>query len=175
MTTKRKNTSNKVGSAFEAKLIRVFNKYRKEGKAYIIKIPSEVTIIRKGARIVNAVHRQKSDCLDFLGLLPNGKGIVFEAKTTKNKTSFPLTNIQEYQYELADELLEYVQCVFYIIEFRELDEVYLVHSNDIKDFIKNNERKSIPIKWFRENKKAILMEDLDILKYLDKEIYNEDR
>ena len=39
----------------------------------------------------------------------------------------------------------------------------------IKDFIKNNERKSIPIKWFRENEKAILMDDLDILKYLDKE------
>ena len=81
--TKRKNTSNKIGSTFEGKLIKVFERYRKEGKAYIIKIPGEVTIIRKGARIVNAIHRQKSDCLDFLGLMPDGKGIVFEAKTTK--------------------------------------------------------------------------------------------
>ena len=111
MTIKRKNTSNKIGSTFEAKLIRVFNKYRKEGKAYIIKIPGEVTIIRKGSKIVNALHRQKSDCLDFLGLMPNGKGIVFEAKTTKNKTSFPLSNIQDYQYELAEELLGYVKSV----------------------------------------------------------------
>ena len=102
MTTKRKNTSNKIGSTFEGKLIRVFNRYRREGKAYIIKIPGEVTIIRKGAKIVNAIHRQKSDCLDFLGLMPDGRGIVFEAKTTKNKTSFPLSNIQGYQYELAD-------------------------------------------------------------------------
>ena len=167
MTAKRKNTSNKIGSTFEAKLIRVFNKYRKEGKAYIIKIPGEVTIIRKGSKIVNALHRQKSDCLDFLGLMPNGKGIVFEAKTTKNKTSFPLSNIQDYQYELADELLRYVRSVFYIIEFRELNEIYLVHSNKIKEFIKNNERKSIPIIWFREKENAILMEDLDILKYLE--------
>ena len=167
MTAKRKNTSNKIGSTFEAKLIRVFNKYRKEGKAYIIKIPGEVTIIRKGAKIVNALHRQKSDCLDFLGLMPNGKGIVFEAKTTKNKTSFPLSNIQDYQYELAEELLGYVKSVFYIIEFRELNELYLVHSNKIKEFIKNNERKSIPISWFRESENATLMEDLDILKYLN--------
>ena len=167
MTTKRKNTSNKIGSTFEGKLIKVFDRYRKEEKAYIIKIPGEVTIIRNGARIVNAIHRQKSDCLDFLGLMPNGKGIVFEAKTTKNKTSFPLSNIQDYQYELANELLGYVKSVFYIIEFRELNEIYLVHSNKIKDFIKNNERKSIPISWFREKENAILMEDLDILKYLE--------
>ena len=167
MTIKRKNTSNKIGSTFEAKLIRVFNRYRKEGKAYIIKIPGEVTIIRKGAKIVNALHRQKSDCLDFLGLMPNGKGIVFEAKTTKNKTSFPLSNIQEYQYKLADELLGYVQSVFYIVEFRELNEIYLVHSNKIKEFINNNERKSIPVSWFRESENATLMEDLDILKYLN--------
>ena len=167
MTIKRKNTSNKIGSTFEAKLIRVFNRYRKEGKAYIIKIPGEVTIIRKGAKIVNALHRQKSDCLDFLGLMPDGKGIVFEAKTTKNKTSFPLSNIQEYQYKLADELLGYVQSVFYIVEFRELNEIYLVHSNKIKEFINNNERKSIPVSWFREKENATLMEDLDILKYLN--------
>ena len=170
MTIKRKNTSNKIGSTFEAKLIRVFNRYRKEGKAYIIKIPGEVTIIRKGAKIVNALHRQKSDCLDFLGLMPNGKGIVFEAKTTKNKTSFPLSNIQEYQYKLADELLGYVQSVFYIVQFRELNEIYLVHSNKIKEFINNNERKSIPVSWFRESENATLMEDLDILKYLNQEL-----
>ena len=162
----RKNTSNKIGSTFEGKLIKVFEKYRKEGKAYIIKIPSEVTLIRVKSKIVNAVCRQKSDCLDFLGLLPNGKGIVFEAKTTKNKTSFPLNNIQEYQYKLADELLGYVQSVFYIVEFRELNEIYLVHSSKIKEFINNNERKSIPINWFRDNDNATLMQDLDILKYL---------
>ena len=99
--------------------------------------------------------------------MPDGKGIVFEAKTTSKTTSFPLNNIQEYQYELADELLNYVMSVFYIIEFRELNEIYLVHSNKIKEFIKNNERKSIPISWFREKENAILMEDLDILKYLE--------
>ena len=167
MTTKKKNTSNKIGSTFEGKLINVFDKYRKEGKAYIIKIPSEATIVRSGAKIVKAFFREKSSCLDFLGLMPDGKGIVFEAKTTSKTTSFPLNNIQEYQYELADELLNYVMSVFYIIEFRELNEIYLVHSSKIKEFINNNERKSIPISWFRESENAILMEDLDILKYLN--------
>jgi recombination protein U len=162
-----KNTSNKIGSTFESKLIKIFNQYREQNKAYIIKIPNEVTIIRNGAKIINAIHRQKSDCLDFLGLLPNGKGIIFEAKTTKNKTNFPLSNIQDYQYDLADELLHYVNSVFYIIEFRELNEIYLVHTNKIKNFILTNNRKSIPISWFKNNENATLLTDLDILKYLN--------
>jgi recombination protein U len=160
----KKNTSNKVGSTFEGKLIYIFEKYREENKAYIVKVPTEVTIIRKGDRIVNAIHRQKSDCLDFIGFLPNGKPIVFEAKTTKEEKRFPLTNIADYQYDLADELYSYIDNIFYIIEFRHHNEVYLVHSNKIKEFKENNTRKSIPYSEFKNI--GTLMEDMDILKYV---------
>lgn len=160
-----KNTSNKVGSTFESKLINIFDKYRKEGKAYLIKVPTEVTIIRNGARIVNAIHRQKSDCLDFIGFLKDGKPIVFEAKTTKELNRFPLSNIADYQYELADELYGYIDNVFYIVEFRSHNEIYLVHANKIKEFKDNNTRKSIPYEEFKNL--GTLMEDLDILKYLN--------
>ena len=162
---RKRNTSNKVGSVFEGKLINQFEKYRKENKAYIIKVPTEVTIIRNGPRIVNAIHRQKSDCLDFIGVLPNGKPIIFEAKTTKELNRFPLSNIQDYQYNLADELYNYIDNVFYIVEFRSRDEIYLVHSSKIKEFKENSTRKSIPYEEFKNI--GILMEDLDILKYLN--------
>lgn len=145
-------------------MTKVFDKYRKTNQAYIFKVPTEMTLIRKGAKIVSAFPKKQSDCLDFIGILPNGKAIVFEAKTTKETSRFPLDNIKEYQYDLMDEIYKYVENVFYIIEFREHNEVYLVHANKIKEFKETSTRKSIPYNEFKNI--GILMDDLDVLKYL---------
>ena len=159
------NKSNKIGAKFENRLTKQFEKYRSEGKAYIFKIPTEFIVLRKGAKIVSAFPKKQSPCLDYIGILPNGEAIVFEAKTTANKTSFPLSNIKDYQYDLINEIQNYVNNVFFIIEFRELNEVYLVSGNAILDFKENNIRKSIPYKEFKNI--GILMEDLDVLKYIN--------
>ena len=159
------NNSNKIGAKFEDKLTKQFEEYRKEKKAYIFKIPTEFVVLRKGAKIISAYPKKQSPCLDYIGILPNGKSIVFEAKTTKNTASFPLKNIKPYQFELIKEINHYVDCVFFIIEFRELNETYLVSGNAILNFKENNERKSIPYKEFKNI--GILMEDLDVLKYIN--------
>ena len=159
------NNSNKIGAKFEDKLTKQFEEYRKEKKAYIFKIPTEFVVLRKGAKIISAYPKKQSPCLDYIGILPNGKSIVFEAKTTKNTSSFPLKNIKPYQFELIKEINHYVDCVFFIIEFRELNETYLVSGNAILDFKENNERKSIPYKEFKNI--GILIEDLDVLKYIN--------
>ena len=159
------NNSNKIGAKFEDKLTKQFEEYRKEKKAYIFKIPTEFVVLRKGAKIISAYRKKQSPCLDYIGILPNGKSIVFEAKTTKNTASFPLKNIKPYQFELIKEINYYVACVFFIIEFRELNETYLVSGNAILDFKENNIRKSIPYKEFKNI--GILMEDLDVLKYIN--------
>ena len=159
------NKSNKIGGAFEKKLNKVFEQYRSEGKTYIIKIHTKATPIRdKKGKIIKILYSEKSECLDYLGLLPNSKPIIFEAKTAEGKTSFPLSNIKEYQYELFDEIYNYTDNIFYIIELREHNEVYLVHANKIKEFKENNTRKSIPYNEFKNI--GILMEDLDVLKYI---------
>ena len=159
------NKSNKIGAKFENRLTKQFEKSRKEGKAYIFKIPNEFVVLRKGAKIVSAFPKKQSPCLDYIGILPNGKAIVFEAKTTANKTSFPLSNIKDYQYDLIDEIQNYANNVFFIIEFRELNEIYLVSGEEVEKFKENNERKSIPYKEFKNI--GILMEDLDVLKYIN--------
>lgn len=46
------NKSNKIGSKFENRLTKQFEKYRKEGRAYIFKVPVEWVIIRNG-KILN--------------------------------------------------------------------------------------------------------------------------
>ena len=134
------NNSNKIGAKFEDKLTKQFEEYRKEKKAYIFKIPTEFVVLRKGAKIISAYPKKQSPCLDYIGILPNGKSIVFEAKTTKNTASFPLKNIKPYQFELIKEINHYVDCVFFIIEFRELNEIYLVSGNAILNFKENNTR-----------------------------------
>ena len=163
------NTSNKIGGKFEKKLNSIFEQYRKDKKAYIIKVHTKATPIRNSkGKIMKVVYSEKSDCLDYIGILPNAKPIVFEAKTADGKTSFPLSNIKEYQYELFDEIYNFTDNIFYIIELRYHNEVYLVHANKVKEFKENNDRKSIPYDEFKNI--GILMEDLDVLKYIKDEV-----
>lgn len=166
------NKSNKIGAKFENKLNKVFQKYRDEGNAYIIKIPVDWTVLRKGSKIVSAFPKKESDCLDYIGFLPNNKAIVFEAKSYdatggKSIKPFPLSNIKEYQYDLVEELYKYIDNVFYIIEVRleKYNEVYLIPATKVKEFKETNEIKSIPYDTLKEI--GTLVEDLDILKYLE--------
>ena len=101
--------TNKEGKEFEDMLTRQFNKYRKEGRMYCIKVPTEVVILRRGAKIVSAFPRAKSEALDYLGILSTGECVTFEAKSSNNKTSFPLSQIKEYQFELHKEIRNYTK------------------------------------------------------------------
>ena len=165
-------TSNKIGAKFENKLNKMFQKYRDEGKAYVIKVPVDWVVLRKGAKIVSAFPKKESDCLDYIGFLPNSRAIVFEAKSydatgSKSIKPFPLSNIKDYQYDLVDELYKYIDNVFYIVEIRleKTSEVYLINAAKVKEFKETNERKSIPYDTLKEI--GTLVEDLDILKYLE--------
>ena len=165
MTETKKRNSNKEGKEWEDMLTPQFNKYRKTGEMYCIKIPTEMVLLRKGKNIVSAFPKSRSEALDYLGILKDGRCISFEAKSTTNKTSFPLSQIKPYQFELHKEIRQYTKEVFYIIRFKTLGRYFLVTSDEIDSFIENNERKSIPISDFGTTI-GIEMQDLDILKYL---------
>lgn len=168
----RKNTSNKIGATFEGKLTKIFEKYRKEQKAYIVKVPTEFVILRRGQKIVSAFPKKQSPCLDYIGVLKSGKFITFEAKSydaigKKQPKPFPLSNIRPYQFDLNKEIYNYTDNIFYIIEARleDRNDTFLLHARDLQSFVDNNERKSIPYETLK--KIAIQMDDLDILKYLN--------
>ena len=163
--TSKKRNSNKEGKEWEDLLTAQFNKYRESGDMYCIKIPTDWVVLRRGAKIVSAFPKAKSECLDYLGILKNGRCISFEAKSTTNKTSFPLSQIKDYQFELHKEIRKYTKEVFYIIRFKELERYFLVTSDEIDRFIQENDRKSIPIGMFGVTI-GKEMYDLDILKYL---------
>lgn len=172
---KKVNTSNRIGAKFEDELKAVFKDYFYSGDAYITKIPTEATVIRKFSKIVNVVYKDKSDSLDFQGVLKDGRFITFEAKTysayNKNRKTpepFPLDNVDECQYELAETLSTYTDKIFYIIQVRlkDLNEHYIIHWSKIKDFKDTSGRKSIPYDQLAVV--GVKMDNLDILNYIDK-------
>ena len=120
MAETKKRNSNKEGKEWEDMLTSQFTKYRKTGEMYCIKIPTEMVLLRRGKNIVSAFPKAKSEALDYLGILKDGRCISFEAKSTTNKTSFPLSQIKPYQFELHKEIRQYTKEVFYIIRFKTL-------------------------------------------------------
>ena len=90
--------SNKIGSKFEDKVKKVCEELKRKKIALIYKVGTEWKIIRgKYGKIVNAFP-MGTNFVDFVGVY-KGRSISIETKTTENKTSFSLSNIQEEQYE----------------------------------------------------------------------------
>ena len=96
-------------------------KLRKEKRALIQKVPTPILYTRKG------LIAQRST-VDYTGILaPGGKGIAFDAKETKNKTSFPLSNIHEHQLAFLDIFESLGGIAFFLIHFKSVhkDEVFV--------------------------------------------------
>src|SRR5699024_10720383 len=99
-------------------------------KALVHKKPTPVQIVnvdypkRSAAKITEGYFQQKATT-DYNGVF-RGKYIDFEAKETKNKTSFPLVNFHEHQIEHMRAVLEHNGICFVIIRFTMYNETYLI-------------------------------------------------
>ena len=88
--------------------------YRKTKKALIQKVPTPILYTKKGL-----IAQQST--VDYTGILaPDGKGIAFDAKETKNKTSFPLQNIHQHQLNFLDLFESIGGIAFFLIHFKSL-------------------------------------------------------
>ena len=126
--------------------------YRDKGICLITKRPTPINIVKvdytKGAKITNA-YFEKQSTTDYNGVY-KGKYIDFEAKNTKNKTSFPLANISAHQIEHLKQVLKHGGIAFFIIQFESLKEVYLLDASFVIHHYENGERKSIPYEVFQK-------------------------
>lgn len=120
--------------------------YKNKDICLISKRPTPINVVKvdysKGARITDA-YFEKQSTTDYNGVY-KGKYIDFEAKNTKNKTSFPLNNIYVHQINHLESVLRHGGIAFFIIEFEAHNEVYLLDAKYVIDYFKNGERKSIP-------------------------------
>lgn len=174
-TSMHKITTHKNrGMTLESEL-NISNEYYKEiDKAFIYKKPTPIQITkvdypsRDKAMIKEAFFTTPSTT-DYNGLY-KGYYIDFEAKETKSETSFALTNIHPHQIEHLKNIDRHQGIAFLIVRFTTLNETYLLLAKDFIEFIVNNDRKSIPIDFFRE--KAYIIKDgyrprIDYLKIVD--------
>lgn len=143
--------------------------------AVIHKKPTPITVNKvdypsRIDAVITEAHYKTPSTTDYNGVY-KGLYIDFEAKETKNKTSFPLSNIHSHQIRHIESVIRHGGISFVIVSFITVNKLYLLDGNDLISFVNNNERKSIPLSYFDE--KAILLEykfqpRIDYLKAVDK-------
>lgn len=143
--------------------------YLDEGRAVVHKKPTPIQIVKMdythGARIIDAYFKSASTT-DYNGVY-KGKYLDFEAKETKNKTSFPFHNIGEHQLKHLQAVLNQGAIAFVIISFVSLDEVYYLDAQKVLDYYYNESRKSIPYSYIKENGHLIKQSYFTRIDYLD--------
>lgn len=150
------------------RLVDMTNKqYRNKGVADIRKIPTPVKIMSNNKGQVTG-YTQKGEWVDYVGI-HDGRTIVFDAKETTNRTSFPLKNISTHQFELLKSWHEKGARSFLLVSFSKLDEIYLLPFERLQEawtgYIGSG-RKSIPYEDFKLNCELVKGERGYVLHYL---------
>lgn len=152
--------------------INATNKYYLDSDiAVIYKKPTSVTIHKAEypsahQAIIKEAYFKTPSTTDYNGIY-KGKYIDFEAKETKNKTSFPLANIHEHQIRHLEKIVKHGGIGFIIVRFSELNETFLLFEKDLINFINNNNRKSIPYEYFKEKGYQLKIKYAPRLDYLN--------
>ena len=149
--------------------------YRLIDKAIIYKKPTPIKITNvdypsRDKAVIKEAYFTVPSTTDYNGIY-KGKYIDFEAKETKSSTNFTLRNIHPHQIEHLKSIEKHGGIAFIIVRFTILNETYLMPINILEIFLDNNNRKSIPIDYFRENCYLIkdnLKPTVDYLKIIDK-------
>ena len=127
--------------------------YIQKGIALFSKRPTPINVVKvdyaNGIRITDA-YFEKHSTTDYNGVY-KGKYFDFEAKNTKSKTSFPLSNISSHQILHLKRVKEHGGIAFFIIQFESVQEVYLLDAEYIINFYENKERSSIPYDCIKTN------------------------
>lgn len=116
--------------------INVTNQYYLDTELAVIhKKPTPVQIVnvnypRRSAAVITEAYFQQASTTDYNGLYKN-KHIDFEAKETKNTTSFPLANFHEHQIHHMASIVKHGGICFIIIRFTSHDKTYLLPVNYI--------------------------------------------
>ena len=148
--------------------------YKLIEKAYIYKKPTPIKIVKvdypsRNKAVIREAYFATPSTTDYNGLY-KGQYIDFEAKETKSKTSFPLSNIHAHQITHLEKIYLNGGISFLIVRFTKLNETYLLETRKFIEYINKIDKKSIPINFFKEN--GYLIKDgycpkIDYLKIVD--------
>jgi recombination protein U len=142
-------------------------------RAIIHKKPTPVQIVnveypKRSAAVIREAYFKLASTTDYNGVY-KGRYIDFEAKETKNKTSFPLKNFHEHQITHMQQILNHGGISFIILRFSSIDESYLIDSSHLVHYWKEQSmgRKSIPKGEIEEKGQSITVGYQPRLNYLE--------
>ncbi|MBR3898533.1 MAG: Holliday junction resolvase RecU [Bacilli bacterium] len=143
------------GMTLEADLGATNEYYLVNDIAVIYKKPTPITISKvnypsRVEAVIKEGYFRTPSTTDYNGVY-KGKYIDFEAKETKSKTSFPLSNIHKHQIEHLKRIYSHGGIGFLIVRFTVLNKTFLLTYEALSDFLDNTSRKSIPLSYFEES------------------------
>ncbi len=159
--------------------------YNSRGLAVIHKKPVPIQIVNvrypvRSAAVITEAYFKTASTTDYNGVW-HGKYIDFEAKETKNKTSFPLQNIHDHQVEHMKKVHEQEGITFLIIRFAVLNRYFVLPYEQFSEKwtrMTDGGRKSITLSEMEDMSieiKAGYQPRLDYLKALSSLIKNQNR
>src|SRR5574344_887765 len=156
-TKKTEHTHNTIygsrGMSLEDKINQSNEYYLTHHLAVIHKKPTPVQVVkvdyprRSAAKIVEAYYRHASTT-DYNGVY-QGFYIDFEAKETKNKTSFPLANLPEHQRTHMLQCIEQGGIAFLILSFAAHNETYIIPYEKVDSEIKKSKKQSLTYEFIK--------------------------
>lgn len=158
------------GMNFESMINTSNEVYREQKRAIIYKKPTPIHIVHiknQGLEsYIDKAYFEQPSTTDYNGVY-RGKYIDFEAKETKNKTSFPLANIHAHQLEHLRRITDHGGIGFILIYFSQLTAVYLVDAKLLLDYAATDLRKSLPLDWIKEKGVLVPLSYVIPVTYLD--------
>ena len=172
--SKPKNYANR-GMNLEYDINESNSYYLERNIAVIYKKPTPITISKVDYKsrcdaVIKEAYFKVPSTTDYNGIY-KGLYIDFEAKETKNLTSFPLNNIHKHQICHLEKINKHGGIGFIIVRFTKLNKTFLLFIEDLINFINSFKRLSIPISYFEEYGYLIkegLSPRLDYLNILEK-------
>jgi len=106
--------------------------------AVIHKKPTPVQIVdvhypKRSAAVIKEAYFKQASTTDYNGVY-RGKYIDFEAKETKNTTSFPLQNFHAHQIQHMEQVLMQNGLAFVILSFSSNNEIFIMKAQQIITF-----------------------------------------
>lgn len=152
--TKKINYSNR-GMGLEYELNETNTYYLNNNIAVIYKKPTPITIAKvdypsRLDAVIKEAYFKTPSTTDYNGIY-KGKYIDFEAKETKNKTSFPIQNIHQHQINHLSKIYEHGGISFIIVRFTTLNKTFLLDSQKMIKYIEEHQSKSIPVTFFESD------------------------
>ena len=148
--------------------------YLEHDIAVIHKKPTPIQIVKvdypkRSAAIIKEAYFSKASTTDYNGIF-KGRYIDFDAKETKNTTSFPLNNFHAHQIKHLRKCQKLGGICFTIVKFVKLEKIFLLSASILFQYwdnMQNNGRKSIPLKVFEQQGIAIDYQINPLIPYLD--------